>query len=720
MEYAPLRQSTESTDHEYGNVDEASRATRAVQDSSDGRRRTPIPSVLGSGLGRSRSVTVCAFLVFLLLLAATWFGVGGLRLVGLSSTATNSDEPSQESEVEHPGDSNHYQHYDGIPDIPSWRKAEEYVLSPGWDFNAPPTTREYNWTITDVVFNPDGVYRPMILINNQFPGPLVEANDGDMLVVHIANRGVNATAIHFHGMYQNGTNAMDGTVGVTQCPIAPATDYTYRFQVKGQSGTYWYHAHQSAQASDGLVGPFVVHARDERTELQRLAYASDRVIMVQDHYHNTTAELLMDYLRPEKENAEPVPGSGLINGRGVRSCASFPSWPCDNSTVQFPELRLGKNQQHRLRIINVGAFAEFQLQVDEHPFYVTEVDGTDVEPEPFHRLNILPAQRYSIVVETNVTSNGSTGPSAAYWLRAKMVTRCFADKNPYLEAETRAIIRYVDPEELQDNVEQLTAYEQVVPTSEDWGDAVEVICRDLNTSALRPVVVQEPPPADEFVWLRASFRIGAWRLSRGFFNSSSWKANVTSPSLHRFLDAPENHTSTMSPEFFGQASLDLFDPSHEFVLQTNGIRTVDIALNNFDDGAHPFHLHGHKFFVLTPSLRGDPPRTAEDLKKYYLENGNEAMLKNPLRRDTVTVSGFEWVIIRVVLDNPGIWALHCHNAWHAEAGMSMQLLVRGDEIKKQNKNQDYSGVGDEERDLCRRSGVAKGVRPDDSIWFGQF
>ena len=37
-----------------------------------------------------------------------------------------------------------------------------------------------------------------------FPGPLIEANTGDRIVVHATNNMVNGTAIHWHGMYQNG------------------------------------------------------------------------------------------------------------------------------------------------------------------------------------------------------------------------------------------------------------------------------------------------------------------------------------------------------------------------------------------------------------------------------------------------------------------------------------------------------------------------------------
>jgi Multicopper oxidase len=119
------------------------------------------------------------------------------------------------------------------------RSQTDYILDPNWDFNAIPTTRYYHFTVSDIEVNPDGVYRPMILINGQFPGPLIECNDGDRLVIEVENQGVNATALHWHGLYQNGSNWMDGTIGVTQCPIAPGKNFTYDFTVSGQYGTYW-------------------------------------------------------------------------------------------------------------------------------------------------------------------------------------------------------------------------------------------------------------------------------------------------------------------------------------------------------------------------------------------------------------------------------------------------------------------------------------------------
>jgi hypothetical protein len=89
----------------------------------------------------------------------------------------------------------------------SWRRdSEEYVLSNDFDTKAPDTTREYTLTLTEIPNGaPDGVSRRLLLINGAFPGPVIEANEGDSLVVHVNNMMTIPSAIHWHGQYQNGT-----------------------------------------------------------------------------------------------------------------------------------------------------------------------------------------------------------------------------------------------------------------------------------------------------------------------------------------------------------------------------------------------------------------------------------------------------------------------------------------------------------------------------------
>lgn len=64
---------------------------------------------------------------------------------------------------------------------------------------------------------------------------------------------------------------------------------------------------------------------------------------------------------------------------------------------------------------------------------------------------------------------------------------------------------------------------------------------------------------------------------------------------------------------------------------------------------HPMHLHGHTFEVIGPDNRPGP------------------------RKDTVIVRPMQKIAVALEADNPGIWMLHCHNAYHQEAGMMTSL-----------------------------------------------
>jgi hypothetical protein len=218
----------------------------------------------------------------------------------------------------------------------------------------------------------------------------------------------------------------------------------------------------------------------------------------------------------------------LTDSLGRRDCSGVPSRRCDNSSASIPTINLAPNQNHRLRIINTAALAEFQIQIDEHVFAVTEVDGTDVLPSYINRLKINTAQRYSLIVSTNVTTADS------FWLRARMVNDCFSGvfPNANLIPGINAIINYGEkPEKLSAKTPS------ALPTSKDWNMAIEQICRDLNTTDLVPVpAIPAPPHADEFHYVVVNFKIGNWRLSRGFFNETSFRPDIYSPMLERFVD----------------------------------------------------------------------------------------------------------------------------------------------------------------------------------------
>lgn len=585
------------------------------------------------------------------------------------------------------------------------RPASDYILDPSWSINAAPKIREYKWKVVDIVGNPDGVYRPMITINGLFPGPMIEANEGDTLVIEVENQSVNATAIHFHGLYQNGTNHMDGASGITQCPIASKSSFRYEFKLT-QSGTYYYHGHQAVQASDGLYGPLVIHSRHEK-KLQKIPYASDRVVMLQDHYHDLSSGLLVSALEPGSESS-PIPNGALINGLNRRDCSQLPHRMCDNSTASLPAFDLAANAKHRLRFVNVGAFAWFQVSVDEHEFAITEVDGTDIMPVYNTRMMISPAQRYSMIIDTNQTTTD------AFWLRAKMVTHCW--KDPDLPGpgadEAKAILQYAFHDQ-----RKATKAPRTEPNSRAWSTGMEVQCKDMNTTSYVPMKYEPAPAvADHSYYLRSNLEIGNWRLERGFFNSSTFRPQLQNPTLHRTIEG----LSTKNESFTSMSTIDgvnavSYDKKNDLVIQHSGVKVVDVIIQNFDEGNHPMHLHGHKFWVLGQGHGIFPGYETLNLQpegKGALI-GHESALNNLIRRDVATAEGFGWLALRFIADNAGVWAFHCHMAWHSEAGLAMQFVSRVDEIATWK-------IPEANLALCNAKieELEKGAAPKDDIWYG--
>jgi len=72
-----------------------------------------------------------------------------------------------------------------------------------------------------------------------------------------------------------------------------------------------------------------------------------------------------------------------------------------------------------------------------------------------------------------------------------------------------------------------------------------------------------------------------------------------------------------------------------------------INATNMTMMTHPLHLHGHTF-----------------------------ALPSGLRKDTVLMAPMQSLAIDLEADNAGEWMIHCHNIYHAEAGMMIALQYR--------------------------------------------
>jgi iron transport multicopper oxidase len=508
----------------------------------------------------------------------------------------------------------------------------QQILASNWNVNAPMQVREYNWTVSQIEAAPGGAPKALYVINGISPGPLVEANLGDNIVVHVTNTLNTTTSIHWHGQYQNGTNAMDGTYSITECGIAPGSTFTYNWTVQNV-GTYWYHAHRGLQYSDGMYGPLILHSP---TDPINATYAGDQIVMAADLYDNPAPTYMAEYQSvngpPGGElGDEPVPDCGVVNGLGV--CAAGQAQALMSNLTGFEA-----NKTYRFRFINAGSLGTIRYALDGHTMTVIEADGTAIEPQEVQSLTAMVAQRYSVLI----TMNQKPG---AYALHADLMTDMFGYDNPALVTEQKAMLYYVGV--------------QLGIAPMNVTDSPQNVTEALDDSSLVPLVKQTPPVATKQDTLTVTFELDSSSKLYAFLNGSSWTPTNGDATLYDVVSA-EKAKATFKPQ--------------QLVLSNNNVTVWDLIINNEDDGAHPVHLHGYNPWILGSGTGHFEYGKSLDLTKTF---------DNPMRRDTFAVPTYGWAAIRVVLDNPGIWALHCHIAWHMEVGFMEQLNILPDQLAAQ-------------------------------------
>jgi len=101
----------------------------------------------------------------------------------------------------------------------------------------------------------------MLGFNGQYPGPLIEVDEGSTIVVQFTNRTDFPTAVHWHGLRLD--NRFDGAPHVTQDPVEPGASFEYRVFFR-DAGIYWYHPHHREDVLQdlGLYGNLLVRSRD--------------------------------------------------------------------------------------------------------------------------------------------------------------------------------------------------------------------------------------------------------------------------------------------------------------------------------------------------------------------------------------------------------------------------------------------------------------------------
>ncbi len=97
--------------------------------------------------------------------------------------------------------------------------------------------------------------------NAMVPGPVLRADVGDKIKIHLVNNLPESTSMHLHGIRV--PNSMDGVDPYTQDPIPPGGSFDYVFTAM-EPGVGMYHSHHNAQVQipNGMAGALYIGQMD--------------------------------------------------------------------------------------------------------------------------------------------------------------------------------------------------------------------------------------------------------------------------------------------------------------------------------------------------------------------------------------------------------------------------------------------------------------------------
>jgi FtsP/CotA-like multicopper oxidase with cupredoxin domain len=205
------------------------------------------------------------------------------------------------------------------------------------------------------------------------PGPLIEAHQGDRVIVHFRNELPEGTTIHWHGVRV--PNEADGSMA-TQDEIPPGGEYTYEFVLQDE-GTFWYHPHVrgDTQVERGLHGMILVHGGPQvPVDRERTLVLDDVKLKASGVLSTSTTSL--DIMLGRQGNF--IVANGVIGG----------------------VLEAAAHSRERWHLVNTANGRYFNLRVPGHRLLVIGWDGGLLaEPYRAETLLITPGERYDVVVE---------------------------------------------------------------------------------------------------------------------------------------------------------------------------------------------------------------------------------------------------------------------------------------------------------------------------------
>lgn len=383
--------------------------------------------------------------------------------------------------------------------------------------------------------------------------------------------------------------------------------YTWRAT---QYGSSWYHSHFSLQAWVGVFGPMVIHGPSTGNYDEDIG-----PVMLSDWSHQTADELY-SYAQTQ---GPPTLDNGLINGLNVYNNSG-------TITGSRWETTVASGSSYRMRLVNTAIDTHYKFSIDNHTLTVIAMDFVPITPYTTTMLDINMGQRYDVVV----TADQEVGD---YWIRAIPQLSCSSNA---MTDNIRGILRY-----------DSTSTASPTTTAYDYTDE----CVDEPYASLVPALVQNPTSLVETDDSDMPVTVGVLNsLFKWYISAKTMAVEWADPTTLAVVNGQTDWTDNDHV-----VVLDQVDEWVYFVIET----TQGVP--------HPFHLHGHDFWILASG-------TGSYSDSVTLNTAN------PPRRDVATLPASGYVVIAFYTDNPGAWLMHCHIGWHTSEGLAMQFLERQSEV----------------------------------------
>ncbi|KAM5562102.1 putative laccase-9 [Rosa sericea] len=522
----------------------------------------------------------------------------------------------------------------------------------------------YSFILKETNFTRLCFTKPMLTVNESFPGPTIHVRKGDTAFVTVHNDGKYGVTIHWHGVKQPHNPWSDGPENITQCPIQPGKNFTYEVIFSDEEGTLWWHAHSDWSRAT-VHGHIVILPERGKTYPFPKPYAEQTIFL--GSWFNTDVKELID--DATATGSDPEASTGFtING-----------WPgalynCSNETIYTLGVEYGKT--YLLRLVSGVMNEEMFFGIAGHNFTVVAQDAAYLKPIVTSYIMIAPGQTMDILLTADQT------PSYYY-----IAASPFFDSNaPFDNTTTTAILRYT----------KVTSAPSTIPMPSlpfvTDKEAVDNFTAQLRALASKKHPISVPKKFTERIIIsvsvnqlpcEANVTCGGPNGNRlaASLNNISFSTPTTDilQAYYRNLnDTYEDDFPNQPPVYFNFSGVD----TEVYLLPEVGTKvkmikygaSIEIVYQGTNVGNaenHPMHLHGYSFYVVG-SAYGNWNETTSPATYNLVD---------PPEVNTVGIPKNGWTAIRFVANNPGVWFMHCHLERHASWGMNSVIIVKNGPTK---------------------------------------